>query len=509
MALPTGDMEWPPPAVATEIKRVNRLAAWYGGDLDTLYPSQVPLSSRRGDGWLQRFGRRGDGSVSPSYGESSPVHVPVAADLARTSASLLFSRPLSYITGDDAADARLAQILEGVGIESALPEAGELCAALSGMYWRVTFDRGIVPDSPIPTFVQPDNAWPEWSWGRLRAVTFFRTLAPRDSGHSVWRHLERHSLTTVLGQPAAVIEHALYCGREGQLGARRPLVDHPEVAELAESLNTEEGIILVGVGRTAGYVPNQRPSRVDRGSPYGRPDIEQQEDLLRGVDDTWTSWLRDVRLGKARILVPDEYLRPVDAPGGGAVFDADREVYSTLRMMTPDKPSDAIKLLQFAIRHAEHEATIRALTQQVVTGAGYTMRAFGMGEGEAVTATQIDSEDELSEVTRKAKVRYWTPGLQELTRALLSMDYALRYPGAVSPPTDGVTIGWPERSGETDQDRAQTVLLLDQARAASTEVKVRLAHPEWTDGEIGEEAARINRETGLPDPAAAGAALGI
>jgi A118 family predicted phage portal protein len=433
------------------------------------------------------------------------VHVPVAADLARTSADLLFSEPPSLcVRDDDAGSARLEWLADDLGLESMLPEAGELCAALSGIYWRVAFDLLASPERPVLSFVQPDNVWPEWSWGDLVAATFVRLL-PRPAGSGegeVWRHLERHS--------TGLVEHGLYVGRSDGLGRRVPLAEHSDLLGIAASLTSEDMITLGGVPMTAGYIPNMRPNRQDRGSPLGRADIDQQEDLLRGVDETWTSWLRDLRLGKARVVVPEEYLR-MGAPGQGSTFDVDREVYSPLRMMAPSgsDPASAIKSIQFSIRTVEHQATLRALIQQIVTGAGYSMRTFGMGETDLApaTATQVNAEQGLSEVTREKKSRYWTIGLERACRALLALDASLGYPGSVRVDPSAVDVDFAEEADSDPQVVAQTANLLAQAQAASTDTLVRMVHPDWGEARVVGEVARIAEATGMPvaDPIAIGA----
>jgi A118 family predicted phage portal protein len=478
---------------------VKDLAGWYAGDKGLIYPQNRGAMPGVKHWWQVNVTASGS---TLGWGESSPIHVPLAADLARTSADLLFS-DCPDITVGDAGQDRWEEIEDGTGLESALVEAAELAAALSGIYWRVTFDLVNEKRWPIPTFVQPDNAWPEWSWGQLVAVTFFRVLTPTpgSSDRTVYRHLERHSVTKV----GALIEHALYQGEEAKLGMRIPLVDHPETAGIADSLTAEDMIVMPGCTRTAGYIPNMLPNRLDRGSRLGRPDIEQQEDMLRGVDETWTSWMRDLRLAKARIIVPDEYLR-VGTAGQGASFDVDREVYSPLRMMAPTgtDPSAAIKLTQFAIRTAEHQATIRALVERVVVGAGYNLFTFGMADPQAAaaTATEVDARSDLSLVTKGKKSRYWEPALREMVAAMTSIDWFFRYPGAIRPgDVKEISVEIEREIAPRPLDTAQTANLLRQANAASTQTLIELVHPEWGEEQVKAEVARIEQESGTPVPA--------
>lgn len=520
MALPVSDMAWPPPELRREIARVKGYADWYAGDLDDLMPTTQAArraygKGRIGGGLAQLFG---SSNGSQGWGETNPLHVPVPADLARTSADLLFAETPALTFAEEAAGARWVELVDALDLDGALLEAGELAAALSGMYWRASFDEIASPGLPVLSMIQPDNAWPEWSWGRLVAVTFVRRVGEHEDGESgrkvIYRHLERHSTTAVPGGPAALVEHGLYAGTDDRLGQRLPLVDHPDTAVIAASLTGEEGIVLPGIPMTAGYVPNMRPNRTNRGSRLGRSDFDQLEGLFRSIDETWTSWMRDLRLGKARIVVPGEYLADNGA-GQGTRFDVDREVYEPLRMMPPagSDPAGAIKSMQFAIRVAEHQGTLRALVQQAVSSAGYSMRTFGMAGTDlsgAVTATQVDSEDRLSMITREKKSRYWSAALRDMAAALLGLDAMLNRTPAVVPKAP-IVVEFRDAIAEPAAVTAATANLLAQAQAASTQTLVQLVHPEWSDLEVAEEVARIQGAQGspLPDPAGAGAGFGL
>lgn len=512
--LPTGDMPWPPEAMRREIARVTGWAALYAGETVEGGPL-APGGSGAASRWrmFSRDGgvlRKDTAQARVGRVESSPLHVPIPADIARTSADLLFAEAPKITLPNEAAQARLDELVEVIDFDTMLLESAELCAALSGMYWRV-----VAGDWPHPrvSMIQPDNAWPEWSWGDLAAVTFVRRLdaRPGDGGEGarervVWRHLERHS-TGALG---AVIEHGLYAGREDKLGRRVPLDEHPQVADIAAMLTGPEGdmIVLPGAPMTAGYIANMRPNRKDRGSRLGRSDFEQVEPLFQSIDEAWTSWMRDLRLGKARLIVPDDYLRD-GGPGQGTTFDVDREIYEPLRMMT-EGGSESIMSVQFAIRVTEHAATLRGLLQQAVSSAGYSLRTFGMGDGDfgsAVTATQVDSEDRLSMITREKKARYWTAGLRELVACLLAVDGLM---GRTSVDPGGpAAVEFRDSIAEDLKNTADTVNLLRAAEAASTQTLVALVHPEWSETEVAEEVKRIEgaRGTPLPDPAMAGAGL--
>ena len=108
-------------------------------------------------------------------------------------------------------------------------------------------------------------------------------------------------------------------------------------------------------------------------------------------------------------------------------------------------------------------------------------------------------------ITRLAAPR--RAGLREAWGALLAVDLAQGFPGAMRPGTERLSVEFASEVGEDLGSTAQTLALLAQAEAASTQVKVELVHPDWTEAQVLEEVARIRAESGLPaaDPLTIGA----
>lgn len=500
MALPTNPKTpWPPADQAPLLSEVKTLSAWYSGRWERIRGVTTPADVRS----QLRAAREQSGSNS----EANQLVMPVAGDVARTSADLLFSETPEFTCEEKASQDRLDDLLDRMGFESMLLEAAELCAAMTGVYWRLSWDRNLAPDRPILAFLQQDHAVPEWRWGILTALTFWSVLPPRDGDGDkvVWRHLERHSTSPA----GAVVEHGLYYGTSDQLGHPMPLDDHPDTQGIAAALSQlEDGgdgrsIVMPGVPLTAGYIPNIRPNRRDPGSMIGRADIDGLFSALRGVNDSWTSWMRDLRLAKARLVVPSSYLEAQGA-GRGAVFDIDRELYEATNMMPPKDGGPGLTMVQFAIRTAEHESTIKALTQQIITSAGYSLRSFGLANDQAAaTATEVKSHERLSMTTRERKTRYWDVALRDLLFCLLALDDFMGNPDAEAP--SKVEIEFGDSVSEDPKVTAETANLLFQAQAATIETRVRMVHPDWDDERVSKEVGGIMSETGTgpvenPDP---------
>lgn len=74
---------------------------------------------------------------------------------------------------------------------------------------------------------------------------------------------------------------------------------------------------------TAVYVPNMRLHRKIRRTPLGRSDFDGIEPVMDQLDEALTSWMRDLRLAKGRLVVPDAFLQS-QGPGKGASWDPSR-----------------------------------------------------------------------------------------------------------------------------------------------------------------------------------------
>lgn len=509
MPLPASDQAWPPPALSGISTHLDQWSAWLSGDVDRLNAAYAAQPARSIDRPSQYRGGIQGAAARAFYGRPvgdltrprRQLHVPVAADLCQASADLLFAEPPTFTVEQAAAQDRLNQLSDD-GLHTVLAESAEIGAALGGVFLRVSWDDATAPGRPFVTTVHADAALPEFRWGQLVAVTFWWIVAK--DGQTVVRHLERHELDP---QGLGLVLHGLYQGDEQHLGRPIPLTDHPSTAALATEVD-EDGAIAAG--RTPGlcvvYVPNQRPQRRWRNHPLGanlgRSDLDGIEPLMERLDATWTSWMRDIDLGRGRLIVSPSMLENF-GPGQGAGFDLDQEVFTPLNMppgSIAGGGGTGIHAQQFAIRVAEHQQSCQALLAQILRSAGYSAQTFGEGgDGVAATATEVDSRNQRSFTTRDRKIRLWRPATGKLLAKLLSVDAEL-FGGSYDPA--GLKVEFPDAVQESPQTLAQTVGLLNAAEAVSTRTKVQMAHPEWDDPQIDSEVNLILAETGraVPDP---------
>ncbi|MEU5974387.1 phage capsid protein [Streptomyces sp. NPDC047315] len=498
MPLPENNEPWPPPQVAPQLTDMAIDDAWYSGDKTKLREVYAR------DGRIKPNGRERDDRGRPwriwerprrvGYRDNR-LHVPLPADIAAMSAALLFSEPPKVTFKSTATQDRWNEIADAGGLNNILREGAEVASALGGVALRVTWNRDLA-QRPILTAVHADGVIPEVLFGVTAAVTLWREVLR--SGDTVVRHLERH-------EPGRVL-HGLYEGTQTNLGRRVPLAEHATTAGIAESLDPDGPGDTISTGirmLTCQYIPNIRPNKKFRHSDLGRSDWQDDgiRDLFMSLDETFTSWMRDVRLAKARLVAPNGFLNS-EGPGEGVSFDDDKEIWTPINASPTS--GEGLTLVQFAIRVAEHEQTWKALSRKAVESCGYAAQSFGLGDRTAVTATEVVAEERRSMITRGQKGGYWKPGYSDIAEAALQLDRAL---GFSTVEVERPRIEFGDSVSEDPKAEAETLELLARAQAVSTEMKVRIKWPDWDDTAVRSETERILKETGqlVSDPTLTGA----
>jgi hypothetical protein len=518
VALPDNGAVWPPEPHKAAYRMFAEYDAWYSGDIDAL---EQTYSYAMASGVWGQIKRMFWGAPRPNQQGERPtkMHVPVASEIARMSAQVVWGEMPAVKFADldedgdppkgpqsmiEKANQRLAELIDD-SAHTALLEAAELGSALTGAYLRICWDHS-VSDTPFLVPMAPDQAVPTFRYGRLVSVVFWQELPKLDGDPGHWLLLESH-------EPGR-IEYGLYAsGNNGNIGTRVPLTEHPATAGLAATVDAESSVETGSELLTAAYFPNVKPNRANRKDPVmgnlGRSDLDGCIDLMDALDETYTSWMRDIRLGKARVLI-DKGMLDVNAPGLGAQFNADREVFTNLKAGVGSLNgggSAPIEQVQFAIRVQEHLSTAAHLLTRIFAAAGYSPSTFGETNNSfaprSVTATEVDSREKLTLLTRDAKIRYAKPALQRLMAALLDVDaHVFHGPGRHG---DLPEVEFPDALAPSMDALAQTVQLLRAAEAASTETMVEMVHPDWNAQMVKEEVARIQSEKAsafpaLPDP---------
>jgi A118 family predicted phage portal protein len=502
--LPSGSIPWPPKQLAPITSKQRELDAWYVGDAHELHSFYRQGDRQPFDRVSQHRGGVAGALARMWWGrpardltkiDDDKLHVPLPTDLCQASADLLYAEPPSFASSDATGQKELDRAVED-GLVTVLAEGAEVGAALGDAYYRVTWDRAFADRSFITT-VHADAAWPEFRWGRLVAVTFWWVVQSDDT--TVVRHLERHELD---GQGNGVTFHGLYEGTKDNLGRLVPLTEHPSTAGI--TVDADAALVEDRTrGLAVAHVPNQRPQRQWRthpiGAHLGRSDLAGLEPHFDKLDMVYSSWMRDIRLAKARLIVP-AYMLESAGPGRGVWFDTDQDIFTTLNAPPREDGKSEITPQQFDIRVEQHKATAEQLVQNILRTAGYSQQTFGEGDdGAAMTATEVTSKDRRSNLTRDRKIRAAQPALVALLRKKLAVDAAVFSTGVSDV---DVAVEFVDTTQADAESLARTSETLYRAQAASAVTRVKIAHPDWDEKAIEDEASAILSEFGaqVPDP---------
>lgn len=422
------------------------------------------------------------------------IHVPIAADIAGTSADLLFSEMPRFTCFDESKEdeetdkqVRLDSIISGNDLSSKLHEAAESAAALGDVFLKVSYDEKEYA-YPIISVYQADEALPEYRNGVLVCIHFFTVVKIDPKTRAYWRVYEQYT--------KGKIRMDVFCGTSYQLGEQQPESVIEELGFQSEIATPVPEMIL------GAHIPNMKPNRMFRTQDIGRSDMEGMRDMLDSLDEAWSSWMRDIRLAKSRLIVPAEYLRrrPQDMFKDGEYkfeFDEDIETLTALDFDTEKAGTQAITPSQFLIRAEEHSKTVESLIRNIISMAGYSQQSFGLDiDGNAQSGTALRIREKKSFNTRGKKENYWKSPLEHLMTAVLQLDAKL-YKTPNVHDDDNVHVSFADPMANDLATLASTLESLHRAQAVSTEIAVRLQHPEWTDKQVTAEVQRIREENSL------------
>lgn len=511
MPLPDSGEMWPPANLGNVLAGIERFDAWWTGDVDALswlYATNRLQTSTSIWGQVRRF-FWGTPTAQTTTQRPNKMHVPVAADIARMASQVVFAVMPDAHFGDmdgDADDAgltdttgraateRLTELLDDRAHAATL-EAGEMRAAHGGSYLKIAWDEDVA-DAPYMLAVAADAAVPTFRAGRLVSVIFWSDLAPLDGDGGSYKLLELHE--------KGRIQYGLYRGSSArELGMPVPLTDHPDAAYLADIVDADASVPTGSDLLTAVYLPWTKPNGRLRKDPaardWGKSAFDGVEDLFDQIDEVYTSWMRDIRLGKARIVVPKGLL-DVGAAGQGAIFDADREVFTELgeqvgSLNTSNSKGNVesfIKEFQPNIRYKEHMETLVHLLARTYQACGFSPQSFGDAGEVAVTATEITARAGLTQLTRQSSVMYCRPELSHIFAALLDVDkFVFNGPGRGDALPD---VEWSDTDKVDPKVVADTILALVNAEAISLFERVSAQHDDWDDDQINAEVDRIRED---------------
>jgi hypothetical protein len=525
MPLPISDDKsvWPPKSMTNIFAYMNQWSAWYSNDLSKLqiaYGGGITADSTGffasdTGGFKQTIGQRlqrffvGQRIIGTNRNTKMPI--PIAGMMCQAMADLMYADPPTFTVRIDTdndgngvskqaanpTQERLNELADD-SMYATLAQATEIGAVLGGSFLRVVWDKSIVPDRPFLDAVDADQALPEFRWGRLTAVTFWSVVSK--VGTKVWRHLERHELDA---NGNGIILHGLYLGEDTHLGNKISLNSIPETMAfyvLTENSNVAGQIESGTPGLCVEYMPNQGPQRLFRTDPVGRylgrSSLDGIEHLMDQLAETMSDWMRARRAAKARVWY-DKGLLGNPGPGQGQVADLDQEIYvgTSESIKGPNvKMSDKMQVLQPTFDPKGFEATASYLLEQILQMSGFALQTFGIVQTRTqsdTTATEIESRERRTFLTRARQIRTAIPHLSRILTKLLAVDKEIfGTPNVESP----IWVEFPDSVQESMLRLAQTVQTLFAGQSSSLEERIKILHPDWNDDMWDDEVMKVKAE---------------
>jgi A118 family predicted phage portal protein len=496
--LPINNTPWINEEMAEQYKEYAIYDAWYSGDparIANLYSGMLyPLHTTAGKFFEDEYYDYVN-SRSFFWGKKiveerrSMIHIPIASDIARLSADLLFSEPPKAIIHEAneenatkemiATQMRLDEIMQLSEVQSLLLESAETASALGGVFLKVNWDSDIA-NYPILSIAQPDTAVPSFQWGILKSCSFWKVVREEGAGYNevYYRLFEHHEVGKII--------YALYKGTDDNIGMRISLQAIPETAMLQDEIATGIDDLLVR------YIPNIKPNRKHRGSPFGQSDLSGIEALMDALDEVYSSLQRDIRLGQARIMIPESFVQKL--PNGEMVFDIDKEVFTMFDIDPLTSKEVGITMSQFEIRTEQHINTCLEYIHRIISSAGYSPQSFGLSIEGNQSGTALNIRERQSFITTAKKQRYWKSAIEDLLYLMLQVD-KIHFNSKITPTKPHIEFG--DSVASDVSQMASSIDLLSRAKAISIESSVRWTNPDWSNEQVMQEVERIKEENGL------------
>ena len=452
-------------------KYYSRNAAWYSGDPEA----------------LRREGLFGQAAFWKSE-EEIKIHVPMAADLSAISASMIFADSPVVSCDHERTQERINEILQKNGAYSVLLQAAELASAFGGVFLKWSWD--IADGFPRLTAVPADAGMPYWQGGKLSEVKLW-SIVREDENGSVWRTEESY-------KPDGHIRTKLFRGDAGNLGKETSLKSIEETAGIKPDAYCGANAML------ACYVPNLLPNRLRPYTRLGRSDYDELCGLFDALDEVYSAIQRETRLTKTMVVVPIEYLRKKDdirhkynseAKASEWVFSNGKGAFVALDIDTTEN-SSPITVINPELRAESRAKQADDIIRRIVSLAGYAPQSIGLDvEGSAESGTALNMRERKSARTTETKKNHWWHAIYDLIAAMLALDKAVFRSGVDDKVEFSVEL--PTNSQPDISQLAQIVEQLERAGAVSTQTKVDILHPDWSEEQRAEEVERIRAENGM------------
>ena len=158
-------------------------------------------------------------------------------------------------------------------------------------------------------------------------------------------------------------------------------------------------------------------------SPLGVGFVNNCKNILDAINYTHDSFVWEVRMGRRKVIVPADAMRPGDEEHPGANFDPENDVYLALPTGLDDQ--DTITQINPDIRVEDYEQTMQHFLHELENAVGLSSGTFSTDSNAGVTtATQVVSENSMTYQTRASYLNRVTKFLSELIQSVVQLAQA-------------------------------------------------------------------------------------
>ena len=164
----------------------------------------------------------------------------------------------------------------------------------------------------------------------------------------------------------------------------------------------------------------------DLDSPLGMGIVDNSKNIIDAINRTHDEFVHEIRMGKRRIAVPAEMLRPGNKFGSTAnddeihplMFDPDMDVYE---QFYGDADNMSITDLTSDIRTSSYKEAIDYFLREFEEQTGFSAGTFSFDGQSVKTATEVVSENSTTYQTRSSYLTQVELFLNQLVTAILEV----------------------------------------------------------------------------------------
>lgn len=396
--------------------------------------------------WKQIYENHPDWSDVPRegiYGEGKrPLNrLNVAKVLSDLFATLTFSEQVDITCGDENYDKYITKMLNANGFWKNVPTFISVACALGGGVFKVYADSKV----PCIEYVHADRFMPITWNGKDIVGAVIETKVQRSGTY--YTFFEKH-------EPGRV-SYKLYKSRSSEtLGNEVPVSElYPD---LPDAVNYGSDVPMFV------YFKPDVSNNAEYDVPLGMSVYANAVDTLHAIDTTFDGFVREIKLGKKRIIVPSETLTSYYDTKKSKwlhAYDTDDEVYVVFD--SQDKENADIKEIDMNLRVQEYVDAINAHLNILCLQVGLSAGSLTFDKIEGLkTATEVMSQENRTQRTIKSDKNLLTEAFEGLVHALVAVG---RYLGYLPDKQYAVNVAWKDNVIEDDNTLIDNTIKLYSA----------------------------------------------